>query len=330
MADDAISLSPTPLMEPLAIRPGRQTTTAKSLVIPEGEGLQQNHVGVLGATSFVGACLLPLLTEAGWQVTAYSRHAIEQASDGMAWRQLPLPGSTSTQRNGEVTPHWICVAPIWVLPDYFGLLDAQGARRVVVLSSTSRFTKDDSTDPEERAIALRLADAEVRVREWAESRGVEWVILRPTLIYGLGRDKNIAEIARFIRRFGFFPLFGKANGLRQPIHAADVAGACLDALLAPCAANRAYNISGGETLAYRNMVACVFSALGRRPRLLTVPLRVFRLAVTVLRRLPRYRHWSTAMAERMGRDLVFDHTEATRDLGFKPRAFVLAAEDLPA
>jgi nucleoside-diphosphate-sugar epimerase len=224
---------------------------------------------------------------------------------------------------------WICVAPIWVLPDYFGMLETQGARRVVVLSSTSRFTKNDSTDPEEQAIALRLADAEVRVREWAESRGVEWVILRPTLIYGLGRDKNIAEIARFIRRFGFFPVFGKANGLRQPVHAADVAGACLAALQAPCAANRVYNISGGETLTYRNMVARVFSALGRRPCLLTVPLWVFRLAVIMLHPLPRYRQWSTAMAERMSRDLVFDHAEAARDLGFKPRSFVLASGDLP-
>ncbi len=224
---------------------------------------------------------------------------------------------------------WVCAAPIWVLPDYFGLLEAQGARRVVVLSSTSRFTKHDSTDPEEQTMALRLADAEARVREWAESRGVEWVILRPTLIYGLGRDKNIAEIARFIRRFGFFPVFGEANGLRQPIHTADVAGACLAALQADCAANRAYNISGGDTLTYRKMVARVFSALGRPRRLLTVPLWTFRLAVAMLRCLPRYRLWSPSMAERMNQDLVFDHSEAARDLKFSPRAFKLLPGDLP-
>jgi nucleoside-diphosphate-sugar epimerase len=220
-------------------------------------------------------------------------------------------------------PGWICVAPIWVLPEHFALLEAQGVRRVVVLSSTSRFTKDDSPDLEEQAVAHRLAKAEARVRAWAENRGVEWVILRPTLIYGLGRDKNIAEIARFIRRFGFFPVFGKAEGLRQPIHAEDVAAACVAALQAPSAVNRAYNLSGGETLAYRDMVARVFAALACRPRLLPVPLPVFRLAVALMRCLPRYRHWSTAMAERMNRDLVFDHAEAARDLGFKPRAFML-------
>jgi nucleoside-diphosphate-sugar epimerase len=216
-----------------------------------------------------------------------------------------------------------------VLPDYFSLIEASGARRVVALSSTSRFTKVGSGDTAENVVAAKLIDSEARVQAWAESHGIEWVILRPTLIYGHGRDKNISEIARFIRRFVFFPVLGQAEGLRQPIHAEDVATACVSALQAPDAANHAYNISGGETLSYREMVVRVFAALGRPTRLLTVPLWAFRLAVAMLRCLPRYRHWSEAMAERMNRDLVFDHTDAARDLGFKPRGFALAAEDVP-
>jgi hypothetical protein len=97
----------------------------------------------------------------------------------------------------------------------------------------------------------------------------------------------------------------------------------------PCATNRAYNISGGETLTYRDMVGRVFLALGRRPRLLTVPLWIFRLAVSALRCLPRYRQWSAAMAERMNQDLVFDHSDAARDLNLAPRRFALSPDDLP-
>lgn len=289
------------------------------------------QVGVLGATSLVGECLRHQLTQAGYGVTAYSRHAVTQVEDGVKWLQLPMPPPPSVDilaKKDENLPLWICAAPIWVLSDYFALLEAHGAQRVVALSSTSRFSKGKSSDPEEQAVASRLADAEARVQEWAEKRGIEWVIIRPTLIYGLGRDKNIAEISHFIRRLGFFPLLGKANGLRQPIHAEDVAAACSAALQAPCAANRAYNISGGETLTYRDMVARIFTALGRRPYLLTVPLCFFRLAVAMLRCLPRYKQWSIAMAERMSSDLVFDHSEAEQDLGFKPRTFMLSTEDL--
>lgn len=254
-----------------------------------------------------------MLRDAGWRVVPFSR------------RPSPQP---SPRRGEGVTPYWICVAPIWMLSDYFALIEAAGGRRVVVLSSTSRFTKVDSGDMEEQATAAKLIDGETRLQEWAENRGIEWVILRPTLIYGIGCDKNISEIACFIRRFGFFPVLGEAKGLRQPIHTEDVATACVSALRATDAANRAYNISGGETLSYRNMVARVFTALGRRPRLATVPLWVFRLAVSTLRCLPRYRQWSAAMAERMNRDLVFDHARAARDLGFKPRTFSISPEDI--
>jgi hypothetical protein len=36
------------------------------------------------------------------------------------------------------------------------------------------------------------------------------------------------------------------------------------------------------------------------------------------------------MAERMNRDMVFDHSEAQRDFGFNPRAFALTLEDIPS
>ena len=145
----------------------------------------------------------------------------------------------------------------------------------------------------------------------------------PTLIYGGGRDGNISEIARLIRRFGFFPLVGQGLGLRQPVHGADVAAACVAALNTAKASNREYNLSGAEVLPYGEMVGRVFAAVGRRPRFLVVPLGVFKLALVGLRLLPRYRHWSAAMAQRMNQDLVFDHADAARDLGFRPRPFTL-------
>lgn len=314
-------------------------------------GEQDSLVGVIGATSLVGTCLLSLLSVQGRQVMAFSRQMIGPLGDGVEWRQLSLSRCRSLQASDKITDHstklsdrqvsvypqkdereiayWICLAPIWVLPEYFDLLEAQGARRVVVLSSTSRFTKNNSVDPEEQVLAHRLADGEARVQEWAESRGVEWVILRPTLIYGLGMDKNITEIMRFIRRFGFFPLFGKASGLRQPIHVEDVAVASVAALTSTVAANHAYNISGGETLPYREMVSRMFDVLCRRPRFVMIPMVIFKLAVACFRVIPRYRHWSSAMAERMNHDLVFDHSDAARDLGFSPRPFRLTAEEMP-
>ena len=209
------------------------------------------------------------------------------------------------------------------------MLEQYGARRIVALSSTSLFTKSDSSELDEKITAGKLSEAEYRLQVWAQNKGVDWVILRPTLIYGRGQDKNISQMITLIRRFGFFPLFGQAKGLRQPVHAEDVATACLSANERTVIVNRAYNLSGGETLTYREMVHRLFTALGRRPRAICVPLWFFCLAAALLRLFPRYRHWTMQMAERMNAALVFAHSEATRDLDFYPRKFHLESGDLP-
>ena len=256
---------------------------------------QRNCVGVLGATSFVGQSLLPLLTSANFHVSAFSRKPVRQNQLYVNWVQL----LHSPPEPSHGISSWVCVAPIWVLTEYLPWIKSLGARRVVVISSTSRFTRTDSYDLSEQSLANHVAESELQFIEWAQASGIEWTILRPTLIYGLGLDKNICEIARFIRRFAFFPLFGRANGLRQPVHVQDLAKACI-AALSSATPNRAYNLSGGETLSYREMVMRIFKALGRPPRLLSVPLPIFRMAVAFMRCLPSYRKWTPAMAADAG------------------------------
>lgn len=290
--------------------------------------MSEQNVGVLGATSSIGECLLSLLTTEGRKVSAFSRNIINDSNDHVEWKQLQNDLSTVHKRVPDNISYWISVMPIWSLSDYFDMLQAYDIRRIVVLSSTSRFTKDKSSDSSEQVIAHKLASAEDAVKDWATKHDVDWIILRPTLIYGLGRDKNITEIVRFIWRFKFFPLLGKAKGLRQPVHCQEVAEVCVSALKSTHVANRAYNISGGETLTYREMVDRIFRMLGLRPRFVSIPLFLFKLAIACVGFLPRYRHWSFSMAERMNMDLIFDNADAIRDLQYHPKKFELKAKDV--
>lgn len=289
-------------------------------------GMADRHVGVLGARSLVGECLLPVLLNAGWKVTALSRQSIVSNRPGLKWHQWPANG---TEVDSSID-HWISLLPIWILPEFIPLLERYGAQRVVALSSTSRFVKVESSEPWEREQAALLAGGELSLKNWAESVGKQWLVFRPTLVYGLGRDKNISEIARFIQRFGFFPLFAGGHGLRQPIHARDVAKVCTAAVWNVTVSNRAYDISGANTLTYRDMVVEIFRGLCRRPMLVSVPLWSARVALSLVRLHPRYRHWSVMMLERMRQDMVFDHAQAARDFAFQPKGFVLAPEDVPS
>ncbi len=289
--------------------------------------MARQPVGVLGATSLVGVCLQQLLPQNGWDVMAFSRRPITRDTAHITWRSLTP--SSPPDRADEKISLWICVAPIWVLPEHFKLLSSYGIKRIVTISSTSCITKKKSTDVNEQKIVQQLIEGENHVTAWAAANQIEWIILRPTLIYGFGRDKNITEIARFIQRFGFFPLFGKATGLRQPIHARDVAATCIYTLDTLNLKNRTYNLTGGETLPYREMVRRIFLALDRKPRLVTLPLWLFHLAISVIHCIPRYRHWNSAMAARMNQDLAFDSTELQRQLNFSSGPFLLSTEDLP-
>ncbi len=268
---------------------------------------------MLGARSFVGRALLPQLEAAGWRPLAVSRG-----------EPLNHPGGESRERIAD----WIALCPIWVLPDHFSRLEAAGARRVVALSSTSRFTKRASADASERETAAKLEAAEAALLDWAGRSGVAATILRPTLIYDGIHDRNIVLMKAWIGRWGFFPVVGAAGGLRQPVHVDDVAAACVAALsaAAPRSApepGSAYDLSGAEVLPYRRMVERVFESMGKPPRIVSLPRWLVRAGVPLLRALPRYRHVTAGMFDRMDEDLVFDHSAASQDLGFSPRPFVL-------
>jgi nucleoside-diphosphate-sugar epimerase len=295
----------------------------------------KGRVGVIGATSIIGEYLLPLLVEEGWDVVAFTRqerHIQPLGNCPVTWQLLRKSKladiSYIYQKEKQITL-WISLAPIVVLSEYFPMLLTYGAKHVVAVSSTSRFTKRDSADRAEKKMAESLAENEKHLAAWAKKEKLIFTILRPTLVYGLGRDRNVSVIAAFIRRFTFFCVFGAARGLRQPVHAQDVASCCLAALSARAAINNCYNVSGGEIINYREMVRRIFSVLGRKPRFVEFPLWLFRLAVFILRVFPPFRHWSAAMVQRMNQDLVFDHAEATRDLNFSPRHFQLNREDFP-
>ncbi len=212
-----------------------------------------------------------------------------------------------------------------LVPDLAGL----GVRRILALGTTGRFYKGDSSDRREREHIRQTEAAESHLAELCDRYEIAWTLFRPTLVYGCGLDRNIMFIARCVRRFGFFPVVGNARGLRQPVHAEDVANACVTALDKAETFGKAYNLSGGSTLQYRQMVEAVFSQLRRPVRIFRIPLPLFRTIIAIAKLLPGLRDLSTEMATRMNIDMCFDHSEAANEFGFSPRPFVLDEHALP-
>ena len=164
-----------------------------------------------------------------------------------------------------------CTASAALLSSALPYLLNPSLKRIVVFTSTSVLTKIDSEIASERATLTRLAEAERNIESICSRAGIEWTILRPTLIYAEGRDGNITPLSRLIRRFGFMPLVGGAQGLRQPVHAEDLAIGAISAASTSAAANKIYSLPGGETLTYREMIGRIFDGLRLPRRTLSIP-----------------------------------------------------------
>jgi len=270
---------------------------------------------ILGATGLVGGYIVEHLVRAGERPLALSRSP--QTRPGIDWFCGDL-SKPDTLRFPSVATLY-CTADATLLPAALPHLFNPSLKRAVIFSSTSVITKLDSEVAAEREKLKKLADAEQEIAAACERNNVAWTILRPTLIYAEGRDTNITPLSRLIRRFGFMPLVGGATGLRQPVHAEDLAIGAIAAAASSAAVNKVYSLPGGETMAYREMIGRIFDGLRLPRRTVAVPALLWRASFVLAK--PLFPGANVAMGTRMMKDMAFDAAPATSDFGWNPRAF---------
>ena len=273
---------------------------------------------VFGATGAVGRALL-----AGWRAEEAGIDAVSRRvpppppRDGLRW----LAGDLDTwQAPSAAYDAVLSVGPL----DWFARwYDRAGPRaaRVIAVGSTSVHSKLASPDPDERDLA---APSRASAAACA-SRGAALTVLRPTLIYGVGGDRNLSRFVAIARRWGVVPLPRGATGRRQPVHAADVAGAVLAAVRAPAPVPGRFDLPGGETLPYDEMVRRTLAAAAPSARLWRVPDALFHTSFRLARAVGAVAGAGEGMVGRLGADLVYDGGAARAALGVASRPFAPTA-----
>lgn len=271
---------------------------------------------VFGASGQIGLPLLDLLRDDEWRVYAVSREP-QADQPGLHWLQGDFSGVRGLPDEVEAV---VSCGPL----DWFGRWYAATSLRcprVVAFGSTSIDVKRGSADADERDVAARLREGERAVFETASARNAAATVLRPTLIYGAGRDRNLTRIAQVARRFGRVVLPRDARGLRQPVHVRDLADAAFRCLDAEASFGRAYALPGGETLEYREMVSRVLQTMTPPTKLHEVPSPFFNALLALAHAAGYALDFNEAAVARMRSDLVFDANDAGRDFGYAPRGF---------
>jgi uncharacterized protein YbjT (DUF2867 family) len=266
-------------------------------------------VVVFGASSQIGHFLLPRLRARGEHVLALSRKQ-RASSPGVDWLKGELPANLPSVGQPSAV---VSFGPLLLLAQWLATAGLPPGTRVIATSSMSAESKETSDVPAERAVSQALRDGEAALADVCSKLGYLWTVFRPTLIYGAGLDKSLTPIAQRAMRLRVFPL-PAGRGMRQPVHADDIAAAVVAALDRPESAGHVLPLGGGERLTAGEM----FARVRRSLPVTTVPVPIPAPLLRLGRRLvPRVRGPLT----RLEVNLIADNGELQRLLGLSQRPF---------
>jgi nucleoside-diphosphate-sugar epimerase len=272
---------------------------------------------VTGATGFTGSHVVPRLIERGYRVRCLVRpssdksvlkdHAVEWISGDLEDRSALLTALTGA----DVL---INIASIGFghAPNIVKAAQESGLKRVLFISTTAIFTSLNATSK-----AVRLS-AEKSIID----SGLEYTILRPTMIYGTSRDRNICRLIQYLKRWPIIFVVGNGEFLQQPIYVGDVVQAIVAALETNETIYKSYNIGGAVAITFNQMIDLVCKGLNRYVLKINIPSSPVVAGLRILEKAHIRLPIKSEQILRLNENKNFEYDEAAKDFGFAPMTFV--------
>lgn len=121
---------------------------------------------------------------------------------------------------------------------------------------------------------LQICDAKERFVDSLQASSLDFTVIRPN-----GFFSDMKDFLQMAERGSVF-LFGKGEQRLNPIHGADLAEVCVDALFGE---KKEIEVGGPDILSHRDIAALACEAWGKKTRLICIPDWVRRFAVWFLR-----------------------------------------------
>ena len=280
---------------------------------------------VTGAAGGVGRALLPALRNAGWRTRALvHRRAAAEADETAAGDLADLPSLRGALQGADALVHLAAVTHARRAQAYEAV-NVAGTRSLLAAARASDVSRlvhvsTRAIDPSGGAYSRSKAEAEHVVRE----SGVPFTIVRLPELYGAGGREGADGVIARIRAGRPVPLVGDGSHEICPI-ALDDAVAALVSALAAGAAGKTYTLAG-ECMSLRTFVERCSAVVGRRPRIVGLPVPVVTALSAAARvaPLPLY----PDQLSRLRAPKPSASADARRDLGFDPRPLEEAVRGL--
>ncbi len=273
-------------------------------------------VFVTGATGFTGSRVVPLLLKSGYEVRCLYRASSDRSSlsdSNIEWvlGDVSNPQSLTSAMQGMDALVNVASLGFGHADSIVSAAKSAGIQRAVFISTTAIFTQLNAPSKKVR-VAAELA---------IETSGLKYTILRPTMIYGSPRDRNMWRLIRFMRVSPIVPIFGDGKYLQQPIYVDDVAQTLVSCLSSDNTIGKSYNIAGKQALTYNDVVDTIAKGMHKRVWKIHVPSKP---VVSLLRFFERTHIPFPIKAEqvlRLNENKDFSCAEAQKDFGFSPLSF---------
>ena len=257
--------------------------------------LKKNYyVYLFGARTPTGQAFLNeiKILQPTWEIISFSRSKgkkdyicdLDNPSD-FKNSELPLPNLI------------LSFAPIWKLSHFLSNLSSKNNTffkslfGIICCSSSSVLTKRFAFNKNDKNLVNKLKEAEKTIQSISCSYNFDCLIIRPTLIYGNVnnfKDKNLSLILKFLRILPFI-IFPSDTGLRQPIHAKELAKVAFHysrmiiektSSIQEFKNNSFLEIGGDQIMTYKNMIVELQKSLpkfdkARNSKIILIPNRIF-------------------------------------------------------
>lgn len=157
--------------------------------------------------------------------------------------------------------------------DAFFRTNVVGTQNVVALSQKARVRRflllssfDVSHSP-----STRYSESKRQAEEVVMHSGLDYFILRPTVIYGGEGTTPVTQLESLVMHSPFVPVVGTGKQKIQPLHVDDLIGIIFQALSAPYS-NAVYEIGGPERFTHIGLIREIKRLLGKSGPSLPVPI----------------------------------------------------------
>jgi len=155
----------------------------------------------------------------------------------------------------------IVIPPVSITHLILPFLKGAGVKKLVVISSHNAALFPNS--PGYR----KLIEGENHIIH----SGLNYVIIRPTMIIGHVNDNNASRLMAVAKRRRFLPVPGGGNAFQQPIDYLDLADALVHAALTQKIRKQIVSVSGPEVLTLKELYRRIMQHVGLKPRLIPLP-----------------------------------------------------------